>query len=131
MTIPASLNDTLVERLARTPDEAERTWSLFIFLAYRASDAVFEKLIRLDPDILERKTWATTVIANSPKMVTHARAHCARLLDDNSRERAAVALESAAADEFDLSFFDNSAMLEYSCRAARPPWNIASHSATA
>src|SRR5690606_1838298 len=28
------------------------------------------------------------------------------------RERAAVALERAATDEFDLSFFDNSAMLE-------------------
>ena len=112
LTIPASLNDTLVERLSRTPDETERTWSLFIFLAYRASDAVFEKLIRLDPDILERKTWATSVIANSPKMVTHARAHRARLLNDDLRERAAVALESAAAEEFDLSFFDNSAMLE-------------------
>ena len=112
LTIPASLNDTLLERLARTPDETDRTWSLFIFLAYRANDAVFEKLIRLDPDILERKTWATTVVANSPKMITHARAHRARLLNDDLRERAAVALESAAEDEFDLSFFDNSAMLE-------------------
>ncbi len=112
LTIPANLNDTLVERLARTPDEADRTWSLFIFLAYRASDTVFEKLIRLYPDILERKTWATTVIGNSPKMVTHARAHRARLLGSDLRERAAVALERAAADEFDLSFFDNAAMLE-------------------
>jgi hypothetical protein len=112
LTIPASLNDTLVERLARTPDETERTWSLFIFLAYRASDAVFEKLVRLDPDILKRKTWVTNVIANSPKLVTHARAHRARLLDDDLRELAAVSLESAAADEFDLSFFDNPAMLE-------------------
>jgi len=112
LTIPASLNDTLVERLARTPDESVRTWSLFIFLAYRANDAVFEKLSRLDPGILKRKTWATTVIANSPKMFTHARAHRMNLLEDDLREHDADALESAAVDEFDLSFFDNTSMLE-------------------
>ncbi|WP_176598287.1 MULTISPECIES: restriction endonuclease [Sphingobium] len=112
LSIPPSLDDTLVERLALTPDEIDRTWSLFIFLAYRASDVVFEKLIRRDPDILKRNTWATTVIANSPKMVTHGRAHRARLLNDDLRECAADALESAAINEFDLSFFDNSAILE-------------------
>jgi len=112
LTIPSSLNDTLIERLARTPDELERNWALFSFLAYRANDAVFEKLIRRDPEILNRRTWVTTLIANSPKMVTHARAHAVRLLSDDLRERAAIALENAVTDEFDLSFFDNPAMLE-------------------
>jgi hypothetical protein len=39
-TIPPTLDDTLIGRLARVPDETSTNWSLFGFLADRASDHV-------------------------------------------------------------------------------------------
>ena len=112
LSVPASLNDTLVARLAKTPDELARNWSLFSFLVWRANDQVFEKLVRLDPELLERKTWIATTIYHDPKIAAHARAHRAGLLGEELRERAATALEHAAISSFDLSFFDNDQMLE-------------------
>lgn len=112
LSIPVSLNETLVTRLAQTPNELAHNWSLFSFLVWRANDQVFEKLVRSDPELLGRKTWGTDNIDDNPRMAAHARAHRARLLDGNLRERAAAALEDAAVTKFDLSFFDSDEMLE-------------------
>jgi len=46
LVIPAKLDDALVARLGRTPDEWHRNWMLFHFLSYRASEAVFAKTIQ-------------------------------------------------------------------------------------
>jgi hypothetical protein len=43
LVIPSRLDEVLVARLGRTPDERHRNWMLFHFLSYRASDAVFTK----------------------------------------------------------------------------------------
>lgn len=111
LTIPASLDETLVERLIATPDEIQRNRSLFTFLSRRANDNVFERTVRRSPEVLERKTWLTTPIWLDPKLESHGRALAIRLLPDDLRESSATILERAALDELDLSFFDDEAML--------------------
>jgi hypothetical protein len=111
LTIPASLDDTLVDRLVLTPDEMQRNRSLFTFLSRRANDRVFEKVIRRSPEILERRTWATTPVWLDTKLETHGRAHAMRLLPEELRDASANELERAAADDLDLSFFDDELML--------------------
>lgn len=112
LTIPATLNDTLVTRLLRTPDEYARNWSLFSFLAWRASDQVFENVVRAFPEIIERDSWGTDRIDNNPKVTVHARAHRLGFLSSGLREETASELEAAANSNFDLSFFDSNATLE-------------------
>ncbi len=111
LTIPASLDETLVERLVTTPDEMQRNRSLFTFLSRRANDRVFEKVVQRNPDILARRTWAITPVWLDTKLETHGRAHAMRLLSDELRDASAAELERAAADELDLSFFDDEPML--------------------
>jgi len=112
LSVPASLNETLVTRLAHTPNEVAQNWSLFSFLVWRANNQVFKKLVQSDPDLLERNTWNAANIGSDPRMAARARAHRAGLLDGNLRERAADILESAAITNFDLSFFDSEELLE-------------------
>jgi hypothetical protein len=112
LTIPATLNDTLVRRLLHTPAEYARNWSLFSFLAWRASDQVFESVVRAAPEILERTTWGAHVIDNNPKVTVHARANRLHLLGASLREETASELEDAANLSFDLSFFNTKETLE-------------------
>ncbi|MET3520958.1 hypothetical protein [Mesorhizobium abyssinicae] len=111
LSIPTNLNETLVARLAETPDETQINWSLFSFLSWRASDQVVERIAKLKPDILTRKAWVTDYIVDSPKLTAHARIHRLGLLADDLRERDAMALEEAALNELDLSFLDSEEML--------------------
>lgn len=111
LTIPVGLNDSLVDRLARTPDERHRNWLLFHFLAYRANDDVFARLIQQCPDVLTRDAWGSRLIEDDPKLNVVARAHGLGLLPYNLRETVAAELEYAATNNLDLSFFKNDAML--------------------
>jgi hypothetical protein len=111
LTIPASLDDTLVDRLVSTPDEMQQNRSLFTFLSRRASARVFEKVVRRSPEILERRTWAVTPVWLDTKLETHGRALAMRLLPEELRDASADELERAAADELDLSFFDDELLL--------------------
>ena len=111
LTIPATLDDALVVRLSRTPDETHRNWMLFHFLAYRANDAVFTKLMQRFPDLLQRYCWQTDPLANDPRFHFYARAHQFGLLPGDLRQKAANNLESAALTDFDVSFFANEVML--------------------
>lgn len=106
LVIPTSLDDALVGRLGRTPNELQRNWMLFLFLAYRASDAVFSKAISASPELLRRSCWHTEPVGNDPRVATYARAHRLSLLPDDLRLEAADELESAALKNFDASFFD-------------------------
>jgi hypothetical protein len=105
LLIPSTLDDALVARLSRTPDERQPNWMLFHFISYRASDAVFTKLILRFPNLLQRSCWQTDVLANDPKICAYGRAHKIGLLPDTLRHEAAENLESAALSEFDVSFF--------------------------
>lgn len=105
LVIPTGLDDALVGRLSRTPNELHRNWMLFLFLAYRASDAVFTKAIGASPELLRRSCWHTEPVGNDPRVATYARAHRLGLLPDDLRSVAADELESAALKSFDASFF--------------------------
>lgn len=105
------LDDALVARLSRTPDESHRNWMLFHFLCYRASDVVFTKLIQQFPDLLERSCWQRDVIANDPRFKVYARAHRFGLLSDGLRLEAANSLETAALSNLDMSFFADEGIL--------------------
>ncbi len=111
LVIPLMLDDALVIRLSLTPDESYRNWMLFHFLSYRASDAVFTKVMQQFPDLLQRTCWRRDVIANDPRFHTYARAHRFGLLPDGLRLVAANSLETAALSELDMSFFAYEDML--------------------
>ncbi|KQN72190.1 hypothetical protein ASE94_06580 [Devosia sp. Leaf64] len=111
LVIPPTLDDALVARISRTPDETHRNWMLFHFLSYRASDAVFVKVIRQFPDLLLRFCWQTDSVANNPRFQAYARAHQFGLLPDGLRREAASSLESIALSDFDTSFFADEEML--------------------
>ncbi|MDQ2188212.1 hypothetical protein RBI13_23795 [Alcaligenaceae bacterium A4P071] len=105
LVIPTNLDDALVGRLSRTPNELHRNWMLFLFLAYRASDAVFSKVISASAELLRRSCWHTEPVGNDPRVATYARAHRLDLLPEDLRSEAADELESAALKNFDASFF--------------------------
>ncbi|MER2635266.1 MAG: hypothetical protein ABTQ30_15580 [Rhizobiaceae bacterium] len=111
LVIPAALDDALVDRLGRTPDERHRNWMLFQFLAYRASGAVFSKVMRQFPAILKRFCWTTDLASNDPQLAMFARAYAMGMLDEDIRLEAADALERAVLDDFDASFFDDPELL--------------------
>ena len=111
LVIPAALDDALVARLGRTPDERHRNWMLFHFLSYRASDAVFTKAVRQFPDLLRRSCWLTDLAGNDPRMAAYARAHHLGLFPQDLRLEAAESLESAALNGLDVSFFAEDTML--------------------
>lgn len=111
LVIPSTLDDTLVVRLSRTPDERHRNWMLFHFLSYRASDAVFAKVIGQFPDLLQRLCWQTDPLANDPRFRAYARAHKFGLLSDRLRREATDRLEHVAFSNLDTSFFADEEML--------------------
>lgn len=111
LVVPTALDDALVNRLRRTPDEIQRNWLLFHFLSYRASEAVFVNTIQQFPELLHRLCWRTELVGNDPKISAHARAYRLGLLQDDLRQQAADHLVSAAVTDLDLSFFEEEDML--------------------
>lgn len=111
LVIPTALDDALVARLGRTPDEWHHNWMLFHFLSYRSSEAVFVKVIEQFPDLLRRSCWHSDLVSNDPKVATYARAHHLCVLPDDLRLAVADKLESAMLNGFDVSFFDEPRML--------------------
>lgn len=111
LVIPTALDDALIDRLNRTPDERHRNWMLFHFLSYRASETVFAKTIQQCPDVLRRSCWTTDLAGNDPQLAVFARANRLGLLPDDLRLEAADALETAALTHLDVSFFVEEGML--------------------
>lgn len=111
LIIPTTLDDALVARLGRTPDELHRNWMLFHFLSYRASEAVFVKTVEQFPDLLRRPSWQSDLASQDPQIAAYARAHHLRILPDDLRSDAADKLESAVLKGLDVSFFNEPQML--------------------
>ncbi|AYE85266.1 hypothetical protein [Sulfitobacter sp. D7] len=111
LVIPTALDDALVARLGRTPDELHRNRMLFHFLYYRASEVVFSNVVKRYPDLLQRSSWRTDPVVDDPKLATCGRANRLGLLHDYLREEAAERLELAAKDALDASFFEEEDML--------------------
>jgi hypothetical protein len=110
-TIPATLDDVLISRLSRVPDEASVNWSMFRFLAERASDKVFERVIGADDELLRREAWQSYRASHDPKVLVHARAHRLGRLDEYDQNETTARLRRAALDDFDLSFFEEADIL--------------------
>nr|WP_315594883.1 hypothetical protein [uncultured Cupriavidus sp.] len=119
LVIPATLDDALVARLGRTPDEWHRNWMLFNFLSDRSSDAVFAKAVEQFPKLLRRSCWQPDIACHDPKIATYARAHHLRVLPHDLRLAATERLETAALSDLDVSFFDEPQVL-----ALIPPLNL-------
>ena len=110
-TIPATLDDVLVARLSRIPDETSTNWTMFRFLADRASDKVFERVVMADDEILRRESWDSYRVSQDPKILAHARARLLGRLDEYDQDRTAERLKEAVLRDFDLSFFENDDIL--------------------
>ncbi len=110
-TIPSTLDDTLVGRLAHVPDQPSTNWTLFAFLADRANEHVFQHVVTADPDILTRRSWDAHRTIYDPKILTYARAHRLGLLEEYRQTDMATRLEKAAMSDFDLSFWENEDIL--------------------
>ena len=111
-TIPSTLDDTLVGRLAHVPDQPSTNWTLFAFLADRANEHVFQHVVTADPDILTRRSWDAHRTIYDPKILTYARAHRLGLLEEYRQTDMASRLEEAAMSDFDLSFWENEEILK-------------------
>lgn len=111
LVIPVTLDDALVARLGRTPDELHRNWILFHFLSYRSSEAVFKKTVERYPDLLRRSCWHSDLVSNDPQIAICARAHRLSILPDDLRLDVAEKLEAAVLNSLDISFFEEAQML--------------------
>lgn len=111
LVIPTTLDDALVARLGRTPNELHRNWMLFHFLSYRPSAAVFTKAVEQFPNLLRRACWHSDLASNDPLIATYARAHHLNVLPDDLRSDVADKLESAVLNGLDASFFEEPQML--------------------
>lgn len=111
LVIPSTLDDALVARLGRTPDEWHRNWILFHFLSYRSSEAVFIKTVGQFPNLLRRTAWQSDLASHDPQITTYARAHHLGILPEDLRSNAAKRLEAAVLVSLDVSFFDEPKML--------------------
>lgn len=60
----------MVARLGNTPDDVHLNWMLFHFLSYRASEAVFSKVVQQYPNLLQRLCRQTDSIGNDPELAT-------------------------------------------------------------
>ena len=111
LVIPTTLDDALIARLGRTPDEYYRNWMLFHFLSYRASEPVLVKTVQQFPDLLRRSCWNSDVASDDPQIATYARAHHLGVLPDDLCSEVAYKLESTVLNGLDVSFFDEPQML--------------------
>lgn len=111
LVIPTTLDDALVARLGRTPNELHRNWMLFHFMSYRSSATVFTKAIEQFPNLLRRACWQSDLASNDPQIATYARAHHLSVLPEDLRSDVADKLESAVLNGLDASFFEEPQML--------------------
>jgi hypothetical protein len=77
----------------------------------RCSDKVFERVAVADDEVLRRESWHSYRLSQDPKILAHARAHRLGRLDEYDQSRTAARLHRAALDDFDLSFFEDDAIL--------------------
>lgn len=111
LVISTSLDDALVARLGRTPDELHRNWMLFHFMSYRSSEAVFVKTFEQFPNLLRRSCWRSDLASHDPRIATYARAHHLSFLPEDLRSEVADKLESAVLNGLDVSVLDEPKML--------------------
>jgi hypothetical protein len=109
--VPATLDDILVTRLSRVSDETFTNMRLFRFLTDRASDPVFRRVVAANPEMLARHAWSSAQTSLDARILTHARAHRFGLLPEELQLETASRLEDAAAEAFDLSFFEDDDLL--------------------
>jgi hypothetical protein len=109
--IPSTLDGILIARLAHVPDEESLNSKFFRFLADKANDTVFRRVIEADPSVLKREVWPTYKTSTDSKIAVHARTLRAGLLDESIRESTAERLEQAVATDFDFSFLDHNDIL--------------------
>lgn len=111
VVVPQELSDVLIERLVQAPDQPLINRALFRFLADRADNEVFRKVVIRDPAILARGIYHSSETWLDPKFKTHARAASLGILPESCREETARFLEEAALDNFDLSFVEDAGLL--------------------
>ena len=104
--VPATLDDVLVARFSSIRDEEFTNRLMFNFLAHRANENVFKRVVSAHPELLKRYCWQSHTMRLAPRVVTHARAYAYGALDVDTQDATASELEAAALDQFDLSFFD-------------------------
>lgn len=109
--IPATLDEVLVGRLINSEDSLQSNWSVFSFLASRATDDVIRRVLAVAPRFLDRMSWRFYRVGIDPRLQVLARAFRLGLLPDDIREEAADRLVASAIDDFDLSFFEEEDML--------------------
>jgi hypothetical protein len=110
-TIPPSLDEILIERLAHVPDQESTNRSLFRFLVERVNDHVFMRVIAANPDIMGRQAWRNHRADLDPKILVHARAYRLGILENYLQDETVSRLEEAAMDSFDLSFIEDESIL--------------------
>lgn len=109
--VPKELFSILVERIKHTPNELFLNKALFLFLANRADNEVFRKIVIHDPEILARQSYHHGSSWVDPKFETHARAAALGLLPDVCREETVRTLKESALNDFDLSFLESSRLV--------------------
>lgn len=111
ITIPQELSEVLIDRLLSVPDEIFLNYSLFSFLADRANDDVFQKVLSKAPSIMARQMWFFVGIWLNPKFSVHARAASFGLLPAECRDETVRLLEEAALKDLDLTFVEDEALI--------------------
>ena len=109
--IPASMNDVVARRIAAVEDSRSVNANLFWFLAYRTSDDLLARVLRLDSTMLRRKAWSFHRAGDDPRMKLFARAYSFGLLPRDLRDDGADYLEGSVLEEFDLSALDEGDLL--------------------
>jgi hypothetical protein len=112
VVLPETLNGLLVQRLLELPDDgAGLNRALYGYLAYRASDPVFQMLVEQNPRLFARVSSISWRAGHDPKVQTFARAHEMGRLPSEYREPLADRLERELFDELDTSFLDDHRVL--------------------
>ena len=111
MVVPPHADDLLVRRLAAAPDDTTSNSLLFSFLASRASDRVFSKILASCEGVLNRFPGFFWRVNYNAKIITWARANRLGLIDHTPRDYIVETLERAIFFNNDLSFMGNDAIL--------------------
>jgi hypothetical protein len=111
LPVPETLNAQLIQRLLETPTDLFAGWSLFSFLARRASEDILRMIYAADQSLLSRRTWPASRIYDEPRWELYARLHEIGVLSEGDREVAAQAIEFAASQNLDLSFFEDETLM--------------------
>lgn len=111
VVVPYDLTGVLVERLLSVPDEPLPNSLLFRFLAERADNEVFRRVVTSAPSVLARSMWFSGDAWLNPKYRAHARAASLGILPDVCRDETIRLLEWGAIENFDLSFVQRDDLL--------------------